>query len=1196
MALDSRLVHARLLEVSTRFRWSRAMPWLVSGAAVSLAFLIVSLLCDAQFHLGAFGRWTAFLLVLCPLVAGVALALPAWFQKLSEAGVARRIERSCGGARNVLISAVQFDRDLDPESPLRAALFQEMHDPFPAVRWADVFDAALLKKLMLMLAGIALALAGLALVEPACFSNSAARIFLPAGNIAPLTRTRIVELKPGSTEIAHGREVTLMAKLDGQVPRTAWVCFRTSGGPWQKTLMNNGAGQPEFTHTWKEMREPLEYYIEAGDARSPTYNVRVRPRTAIRSRSASISPPAYTRLPDTSAADFSALRNIVPGSRLAVRVEFNNPVESLKVTGDDGSGVEATRTDATHWEFEGIISATRAVKLVYSDANGIADTDAFQVSVKPDEQPKLRITAPADGRDVATTRDALLPIQCTVTDDFAIGSVAVFKSTNDKTDAQLVCEWKDAVGKKSFLADTRIPLGQFCAPDDEAATFCVVAKDQNDVGGPGVSVSRPIVVRLRSATKLQQQAEDAQTRLRQDMEELIGLQQKNLEETRAAITGRSPATADDARLPAAQSRIGDMANAIMVSPDAIAPALRDNLRSLCGKEMPDAVMALRRAGSTSGDARLQSLGVAAALEAAILARLKGAPAAMENNARKEQVQDLIAGVEELLRRQRDILQDTKTAAAPAARLLAERQDALADQSVTTRKLVAQYAQNAAAGDREFRGRLARVAAMLGEMRVYEDMLAAAEKLQAAMFPESAAAEKLIVVNLAKIVEFLNQWQLADAGKNADALKKDAADMKDKLARLADIQREIVGKSKELAHKDDFRPEDVATSREIGKSKDLMAEAIEQMLTDAHAFPELKPSNELRSELTQILEDVMQSDRQEASEGALKPDEIAVQKEEGILKAIEEAKKIAADMEMWLPNKNETQKWLLENFDKTEIPEIPNLPLPDAFEDIVGKLMDEQKDLAQQIQDAASNQAFAQNPANGWEIRDGPMPGFGAQGKSGNERPNKNEQTGRSSGGREGMSDGEMVGDRASNLEGSQPDVRRTSDPMQQGHVKDDGGISSTRATGGGKAGGFSDRNGMDGNAPVRATAAPPMPASDALAVKQALLAEKTSQKYAQASLLYLRANRLAEVPRLMQESQAAIKAGRMDDFNRLHRQIVGQLHATRGEIQSAQTLPLSTGDSVRAGNKLLPGGDEGQAPESYKKQVADYYRSLTDGK
>lgn len=1196
MSLDSRHVHRRLQDAAKRFRWSRGLRWLISGAAGSLLFLIFFLLCDAWFHFGSSGRWVAFLLTLAPLVAGIVLAVPAWLQKLSDAGIARRIERSCGGAGNVLISAVQFDRDLAPESPLRAALFQEMHDPFPGVRWAEVFDLALLKKLAFLLAGIALILAAWALVEPAYFSNSAARIFLPAGDIAPFTRTRILDLKPGGAEVPHGSEVTLTARLGGQIPRSARVCFRDSGATWQKALMECEAGQPEFSFTWKEVREPLEYYIEAGDARSAIYKIRVRPRTAIRSRSAEIEPPAYTRLPLGKARNFSALPNLIPGSRVAVLVEFNTPVENLKVAGEKDAGFVLNRLDGSQWQFSGKIFSTQAVKLAYSDVNGITDTDTVEITVKPDEPPKLRITSPAEGREIVTTRDATLPLQCTATDDFGLGSVAVFKSTNDKAEAQLVHEWKDAAGKKSFLAETQIPLGKFCSPDEDRATFCVIAKDQNDVSGPGIVISRPIVVVLRSPEALQQQSADAQVRLRQGIEELIKLQQTNLEETQAAIRRPTTVAADDARLLDRQSRIADMATRIMDSPDVIAPELRADLRSLGGGEMPDAVNALRQAGNTSGDPRSKSLRLAADLETAILARLKGAPAAVENNARKAEVEDLIAGVEELLRRQRDIFHETSTAADQAAKMLSERQDALAEQSVRVRKEVGQNARNAALGDKAFRERLAQVAAMLGEFRVYEDMLAAAEKLQDAKFPEAATVEKTIVVHLAKAVEALNQWQIADAETHADSLKKEAADFKDRLGRLAEIQREIVEKSKELARKDDFRPEDLATAKEIQQSKDLMAEAVEQMLTDAHVFPELKPSNELRSELTQIYEDVIQSDKQEAAQGTLKPSEIAVQKEDSLLKAIEEAKAISADMEMWLSNKNETQQWLLENFDKTEIPEIPNLPLPDAFEDIVGALLDEQKDLAQQVQDAASNQAFAQNPANGWEIADGSMPGFGAQGKSGNQRPNKNEQTGRSSGGREGMSDGEMVGDRASNLEGSTPDVRRTSDPMQQGQVKDSGGASSTRATGGGKAGGFSDRNGMDGNAPVRGTIAPSIPAADALAVKQALLAEKTSKKYAQASLLYLRANSLAEVPRLMEESRAALKDGRVDDFNRLHKQIVGQLRATRGEISSGRTLTLSSTERAAAGTKQSPGGDEGQAPEAYKKQVADYYRSLTEGK
>jgi hypothetical protein len=1193
MALDSSLVQARLQEAANRFRWSRGIRWLISGAAGSMFFLIVFLLCDARFHLGPAGRWAAFLLTLLPSVAGIVLAMPSWFQKMSHAGIARRIERSCSGAGNVLISAVQFDRDLAAESPLRSALFREMHDPFPGVRWAEVFDLDLLKKLALALAGVTLVLAAWAFAQPAYFSNSAARIFLPSGHIAPLTRTRILDLKPGDTEVARGREVTLTVKLGGQIPRSAWVWFRDSGATWQKALMETTTGTPEFSHTWKEVREPLEYFIEAGDIRSATCRIRVRPRTVICSRSAEIEPPAYTHLPASSVPNFSTLQNLVPGSRATIALKFNNPVGHVRVAGESQTGFTVTRKDDTSWQLDGKIVSSKSINIEYTDANGVADTDALQVTVKPDAAPAIRITAPPEGREIVMTRDASLALQCEVTDDFGLGSVAVFKSTSDKTDAQAVQEWKDAAGKKSFVAETQIPIRQFLASEDESVTFCVIAKDQNDVSGPGITVSRPIVVRVLSPEKLQKQSTEERARLRLGIEELIKLQKTNLDETRAGITQKPAVAAGDARLLDRQSRIADMAKEIRESPDTLSPELRADLRSLGEKELQNAVLALRSAVNAGTEIRAKSLALAADIEAAILARLVGVPAAVDSDSRKEQMQDLIAGVEDLLREQRGIYRETNVAADQSARMLSERQDALAEKSVRVRKQVGENAQNAAMGDSAFRARLSQVAAMLGDLRVYEGMLAAAEKLQGEKFPEAATVEKAVIVNLVKIVEVLNQWQMADAATHADALKKDAAEIKDKLGRLADIQREIVEKSKEMAHKDDFRAEDQSTAKEIQKSKDLMAEAVEQMLTDAHVFPELKPSNELRSELTQIYEDVIQEDKQDAAEGTLKPSEIAVQKEDGLLKAIEEAQKIAADMEMWLPNKNETQKWLLENFDKTEIPEIPNLPLPDAFEDIVGKLLDEQKGLAEQVQDAASNQAFAQNPANGWEIADGPMPGFGAQGKSGNQRPNKNEQTGRSSGGREGMSDGEMVGDRASNLEGTTPDIRRTSDPMQQGQVKDDGGINSTRATGGGKAGGFSDRNGMDGNAPLRAAKAPSLPASDALAVKQALLAEKTSKKYAQASLLYLHANGLADVPRLMEESQAALKDGRLEDFNRLHKQIVGQLHATQGGLQSGSSLVLPTKESPGGADKQLLGGDEGEAPEAYRKQVADYYRSLT---
>ena len=1197
MALSPKIVHERLASAAQRYRWLRCARHLLSGMAVALAVLTVLLLADSQFHFGSSSRWFSFLLVVLPVLGGMALSIRATLPGISESSIARRIETATADCRNTLISAVQFDRELAANSSFRKAIFEEMHDPFPGVNWARVFDLQLFKRLGIGLGSVILIMGLFAVLRPLYFANSAARILMPGKTIAPLTRTRIASLSPGDTRVIHGGDLTVKLELEGDVPKGSWISTREPDGQWQKILMEHEIGSGRFTFEWKEVRQPFAYRIEAGDASTAVYQVSVRPRTAVTARKATLEPPAYTHLPKESRSDFASLQGVIPGTRIALTLDFNTGVNELRC----GSGMRVEKVSPTQWNISGIIKENTALQLDYRDVDNIEDTDKLQIATAPDDAPRVVIAAPTEGKELFATKDDSLTITFNATDNFGLDSVALYRTTDEAQEAEKINLWKEAAGKKAFGGSIKVPLGKYARND--RVTVALVTKDQNDVGGPGVTWSRPIVVTLRSQDQVKDKEEGASKKTAGEFEALIKLQATNLDETQKALgsardAALTPAAKTDLKpimqpLLDRQSQIGDAARNLASSSEAIAPQARANLIALSAKEIPDSILALRTTLTGEPAAQLIALANAVQLEAAILARLKGAMKSAENEAARGKVQEIISGVEELLRTQRELYRDTQKVVVADSKPLSERQDALADKAVNVRKGLEKAAQDGAVGDQEFRNRIGKVAIMFKEMAIYEQMLSASEKLQGKAFPGALEIQKTIVANLAKLAELLNQWQLAAAQHEADAMKETAKEMAKNLEKLAQIQHEVVEKSKEIARKADMRPEDVAAAEEMKKGKDLMAEVVEQMLTDAHVFPDMKPSNELRGELTQIYEDVIQADKADAAEGKLKPTEIAVQKEDSLLQAIEQAKKVAEDLEMWLPNKSDTTKWLDENFDKTEMPDIPNLPLPDAFEDLVGDLLKDQEDIAQEVQDAASNQALAQ-AQQGWDVADGPMPGFSAQGKSGNTRPNKNEQTGRSSGGREGMSNGEMVGDTASNLEGSTPNARRTNDPMQQGHIKDDGGIQEARATGGGKAGGFSDRNGMDGNAPLRPSNAPRMAANDALAVQQALLAEKTSKTYGQASLLYLRAKGLPEVARLMDQSHAALKEGRLDDFRNLHQRIVGHLSEVKGGIIPGNVISISSGDVSRTQDKQLLGGDEGQAPPAYKKAVADYYRALQE--
>ena len=1193
MALSTHLVHDQLRQATHKLRVSRSVRYALVGVSAAFLLLLASLLLDARLHFDYLGRWISFLLAIAPLLAGGLMTAWAWRPAVSEESMARRIESKSSLRGNTLISAVQFDRELAPDSPLRKAVFAEMQNPFPAVQWANVFDAELLKRLGLALGGVVLAMIIWAVISPDHFTNSAARIILPGSNIAPLTRTQILEVSPGQTQIIHGREFATTVKLDGEIPHAAWIYFRELGSSWQKQPMSREVGMPLFNYRWKEVLQTMDFYVVANDAQSAQYRVTVRPATAVSAKVAEVSLPPYTHAPAVIVKDFSILQNVLPGSVVTVTLDFNYPLTELRATDEKAQALPVTKVTGTQWRVRDTFSGNRTVTLNYRDTDNIADRDTLQVATRGDEPPRIEITAPAEGKELAGTRDSTIEIKFAASDNYGLGSLALYRSTQESETGQLVQEWKDAAGKPAFSGTAQLALASFAKAGDERLRFVLVAKDQNDVTGPGVTVSRPIPVVLKQAEKLKEQKEAQAGKLQKSLEEMVKLQKTNLDETRGAY--RMKPVPSDATTPllARQTQVLETARALAISADAIATKVREQLRSLVNREMNEAVITLRNAATaTDPDGRAKFLSRAIDVEVAILAQLAGVPEAVADAAAKTKLADLLGGIHGLLEKQQKLQIETRKAGEDAAKPLAGRQEALAEQSQQVRKELGHPPQEQA----KLADVLKLASAKFGEMKIYEDMLGAAEQLDTKKLQPAADTQQRVTDNLKKIIRFIEEGQKLQGAANIDKLRAQLAALKAKLDTLLALQKDVVEKSKDWLHKGKMDPEDVALAEEIKKTKQLMESVLEQMLVDAHVWPDIQSYEELRMSVNEIFEDVIQADKEDIDKNNLKPSEIAVQKEDGLMAAIEKAKKIEEDMEAWLPQKSDTTKWLDENFDKREMPDMPNLPLPDAMDDIVGNLLKEQQNIKDDAQDAASNQALAE-AAQGWEIADGPMPGFSAQGKSGNTPPNKNIQNGRSSGGRQGMSDGEMVGGKTQNLEGSDLDARRSNSKMSRGMIEDPDGPTTTKATdAGGKAGAFGDRMGMEGNAPLRGSQAPKKLAADALAVQQELLKNKTAKAVTQAQMLNLRADGLSDVARLQEQAAWALKYGKLGDYGRLKAQIIRRLQEIKSGLGSGGALQVPGGDALRSEEKQLLGSSEGSVPTQYKDMMAEYYRSLTEGK
>ncbi len=1188
----ARTPHLLLRRAARALRAGRSVTALTAGCVAAGVLLAAWLIADSRIGFGTIGRWLGFAAIALPPAAAIIHACRSWLARIDDAALARRLEAATGRADNALVNAVQLDRSLDPVSPWRAVLLGELAGRWSDTPWNRVYNWRLLWRWAAGAAVLFLLGSAFYFFKPDEFRQRVSRVLLPASEIAPVTLTRILDVTPGNQVVPRDTPLDMSATIGGRIPDKVWlVVAEDLGGQMDRIALQRDGTSPR----WSVERRWLKsgrYWFEAGDARSFTRRIGVKQPAKVIAANLTITPPPYTKLAATHVAEGASWPAIPAGSDVTLLWTFDHPVTRMSV--EDDRAKVSPLAKAGSWKLTGRPVSGQPWNVTWNDTSDLTGNERVSFQIKADESPRVRWIRPTGEEELLMTRDSSLALTFEATDDHGLAEVTLYRGTPDKPDATPVRSWKPDAS--SFKQSMDLQLSRWISAEESEAWFSVAATDANDVTGPGRTMSRILVVRIVTADELRRANETRENVVLGGVDELLRMQQENLDATRATIRD-AKADSDTRRaaietLAERQSRIGREADRLVSSTPDGSAAWHDVLRSLAADELPNATLALRDALASDGGKRRQNLAKAEALETAILARLKNLPDDLRDESAGTAVRDLIGRVERLFKRQQDLHGRVLAGTPGGGAAMAADQDALADESRVIRQALAEGSNNASLGDAGFRTVLAKAADLMSETKIYEQMIQCAESIEGERFPESARLCKQVLVDLARVLELLSTSQRNRAGEKAESIREAAADIHGKLEDLAERQRAVVEKSKALATKDEFSPEDEAMAGELAAEKEAIAEMIEQMLTDAHVFPDLKPMNELREELTKIFEDVIQQDTEEAAAGKLKPTEIAVQKEEGLLEAIENAVETAEDMEMWLPDKNETVKWLMENFDLTEMPEIPNLPLADSFTDLVGELLEKQEGLDAQVQDAASNNAFAFNPANGWDVMDGPMPGFNAQGRSGNEAPNKNEQTGRSAGGREGMSSGEMVNQRADQLEGSETEARRTNDPLQKGKIEDDAPPANAKATGGGKAGGVSQREGMTGEAPLRPVNTADRVLNSALAAEQALLARQTSKSYANARLFYLRTGPMPEVARLMDESREALRSGRMADYKALHRRIVASLREMGGASPTDDIKVMGGTGSRTVGGKQLPGGADVAVPAEFQQPVDDYFRSL----
>ncbi len=425
------------------------------------------------------------------------------------------------------------------------------------------------------------------------------------------------------------------------------------------------------------------------------------------------------------------------------------------------------------------------------------------------------------------------------------------------------------------------------------------------------------------------------------------------------------------------------------------------------------------------------------------------------------------------------------------------------------------------------------------------------------------------------------------GDLPDDVKNKLETLRGKLDKFLEQQKKVIEASQDLAKTpvDDFTKEQEELLKGLAAAEDDLSRFMRELQTDLSKLPEQDFANpSTAKELVEI-----QTELKMAKDALLKKTaDIAVPLEQ---LGYERAEELKTNLEKWLPDSPDREKWSQEESPSDADKEAPMAELPEELEDIVGELMEQEEDIFDEMDDVSSSAADSLDKGAGWDAMDGPISNMSAKGVTGNRLPNSSEIGGRSGEGRQGKSSGEFVGDEAVGKGGRKTPSRLTPDPNVAGQIKDHDRQPAGGATGGGKESGKGGE-GLEGPVPR----SPGPRDAQRLAGRQAELRNKAEGIDLRLQVSQFNHTDLKKLIEIMAQVERDLKAGNYRNALRQREVLLEGLGNVkkylRGDFQSRRDTSENLPADVR---KELLGGMHDPSPAGWEELNRRYFDRLSKG-
>jgi hypothetical protein len=496
--------------------------------AVLLFFLAIALLDHWVIHRGFSGFERFFLFA--ALIGGggyyfVRYIVPAMLGRVNPIYAAHTIERSKPSLKNSLINFLLFRQKPDT---VHGVVFRAMEEQaatgLSRVPIESAVDRTRLIHLGYVLIGCVMALALYFVFSPKNPLVSAHRVLMPWADVAAPSRVTISDIQPRDTSAFRGQPVQVSADIEGlSGDEEAKLIYTTAGGQVVDRAVALTAPQGsrhlgQMPDGKDGLQQDVSYRIEAGDAQSGTYHVKLIDAPTIIVDSVEYKFPDYTGNPQKT--DPRGDLKAIEGTQVTIHATANQPIKTATVDFNcDGKHTSPMKVSGQ--------TATFTFNLTLNEARTGPQFDSYQlrmvndrktenpqpikhrITVLPDLPPEVNFMAP-EREEVMVPLDGQVSLELRAIDpDFSLTAVRV----RGKTERGSVFDQSllpDAPHSGGFVGKYQFAPAQFGLKEGDIVRYQAVATDnKTPTANETVTPDRRIKIGAAENRNPQQQPNNA---------------------------------------------------------------------------------------------------------------------------------------------------------------------------------------------------------------------------------------------------------------------------------------------------------------------------------------------------------------------------------------------------------------------------------------------------------------------------------------------------------------------------------------------------------------------------------------------------------------------------------------------------------------------------------------------------------------